>query len=309
MRTRFLSLALFALSMLPAACFTADGTSPERPQRIVAFADVHGDLDVTRRALRLAGAIDERDAWIGEDLIVVQTGDQLDRGDDEQEILELLARLGVEAEAAGGAVHVLLGNHELMNVAGDYRYVTPGGFADFEGAVEFDPADPDLVELEPLHRVRAAAFRPGGPFALLLAEHEVILVIEDSVFVHGGLHPEHVEYGVERINAETRAWLRGEGERPAILGGPQSPVWSRLYSYEPDEEAASTLAETLDMLGAERLVVGHTVQRSGIQNLCDGNVWCIDVGLASHYGGPLEVLLIEGDEVSILREAQVVVPR
>ena len=72
------------------------------PERLVAIGDVHGDLSATRRALVLAGAIDQTDRWIGGGLVIVQVGDQLDRGDDEQEILELLDRLRDEAEVAGG---------------------------------------------------------------------------------------------------------------------------------------------------------------------------------------------------------------
>ena len=53
------------------------------PPRLLAFGDVHGDLQATRQALRLAGAIDAHDRWVGGPLVVVQTGDQLDRGDDE----------------------------------------------------------------------------------------------------------------------------------------------------------------------------------------------------------------------------------
>lgn len=73
------------------------------PRRLVAIGDLHGDLEATRRVLRLAGAIDERDGWIGGDLVLVQTGDQLDRGDDEPEILDLFERLAREATAAGAA--------------------------------------------------------------------------------------------------------------------------------------------------------------------------------------------------------------
>ena len=71
-------------------------------QHIVAIGDLHGDLEATRAALRLAGAIDERDRWVGGTWVIVQTGDQLDRGDDELEILDLLDALAAQAQAAGG---------------------------------------------------------------------------------------------------------------------------------------------------------------------------------------------------------------
>src|SRR3954470_8409708 len=73
-------------------------------ERIVAIGDLHGDVNALRAALRLGGAIDEAGRWIGKKLVVVQTGDQLDRGDDEPQIIELFARLRAEAQAAGGAV-------------------------------------------------------------------------------------------------------------------------------------------------------------------------------------------------------------
>src|SRR5690606_21517740 len=98
------------------------------PARLVAIGDLHGDLEATRDVLRLAGAIDDRDHWVGGELVVVQTGDQVDRGDDDRAILDLFERLREEARSSGGAVHVLNGNHETMNAAGDFRYVTDGSF-------------------------------------------------------------------------------------------------------------------------------------------------------------------------------------
>lgn len=289
------ALALLALCALLAGC--AAGV----PDRIVAIGDVHGDLEATRRALRLAGAIDTQDRWVGGELVVVQTGDQLDRGDDEQAILDLFHRLKDEADAAGGAFHALLGNHEIMNAEGDLRYVTEGGFRDFEDAVEWDPADPWLAQFEPWERSRMAAFRPGGAYALLLAERDVILQLGGSVFVHGGVLPAHVAYGIGPLNRDARAWLRGEAEFPAILDGSDSPQWTRLFSRDPDAEACAVLREVLDALGAERMVMGHT-RHEGVQSGCDGAAWYIDVGLASYYGGPTEVLEIRGDSLRVLRE-------
>ena len=63
-------------------------------------------------------------------------------------------------------------------------------------------------------------------------------------------------------------------------------------------------AETLTQLGVKRMVVGHTVHTDGIVRNCDGRVWCIDVGMASFYGGHTEVLEIVGDQVKPLRATQ-----
>src|SRR5690606_14286929 len=272
------------------------------PERLMALGDVHGDLAATRRALRLAGAIDAGDRWVGGSLVVVQTGDQLDRGDDEQAILDLFERLRGEAEAAGGAFHVLLGNHELMNAAGDLRYVTPGGFADFEGIEGLALDDPALAQLPPAARARAAAFTPGGPYARVLAQRNTVVVVGPSVFVHGGVLPQHVPGGLadlERLNADVRAWLMGTTDGRAIeqaLMSPEGVVWTRTYASD-DAQACALLAEALQRLDAERMVVGHTVQEHGITSGCDGRVCRIDVGLAAHCGGQVRVLRIEGDRV------------
>ena len=271
-------------------------------ERIVAIGDLHGDMDVTRRAFRLAGAIDDEDHWIGGKLVIVQTGDQLDRGGEEQAILEFLARLTEEAAEAGGAVHVLNGNHELMNVSLDLRYITEDGFEDFQDAVVVDESDSLIASYEPHQRARIAAFRPGGPFAALMARRNTIVIIGENVFVHGGLLPEHVEYGIDRLNEEIRSWMRGERLRPQWSRGSNSPVWSRHYSVDAEEDDAALLDEVLRSLGAKRMIVGHSIQSSGISAYCDGRVWCIDVGMAEHYGGVPKVLEIRGDTVTVLRE-------
>ncbi len=277
---------------------------PAANARIVAIGDLHGDLGATRQALQLAGAIDESDHWIGGDLILVQTGDQLDRGDGEQAILELLDRLQDEAITAGGRFHILNGNHELMNARPDLRYVTKGGFADFQDAVIITEEDSLLLAHEPGQRARVAAFRPGGPFALLLAEQPVILVIEDNVFVHGGVLPMHLDYGIDRLNREVRDWLLGQGEPPEFIHTSESPTWTRNYSDEADSNDCLQLEEVLERMGAARMIVGHTVQEDGITPRCEGRVWCIDSGISEYYGRRIEVLEIEGDKIRVLRAEQ-----
>jgi len=271
--------------------------------RIVALGDVHGDLSATRQALRLAGAIDDRDRWIGGELVVVQTGDQLDRGDEEQDVLDLFTRLAEEAAEAGGAFHVLNGNHELMNVALDLRYVTAEGFADFQNAITVGEPDSVLLEFEEDQWARVTAFRPGGAYAMELARRNTIVIIGDNAFAHGGILPEHVERGVETVNAEIQSWIRGEGPNPEwVHKGCCSPTWTRIYSVDVEDESCETLAGVLEELSAKRLIVGHSVQEEGITSYCDGKVWCIDVGMAEAYGGPVQVLEIVGDSLRVIAQ-------
>ena len=267
-------------------------------KRVVAVGDVHGDITQLRKVLQLAGAIDKQDHWIGGKLVLVQVGDQLDRGDDEKSILLLLDAIADEAHAAGGALLALNGNHETMNVARQFGYVTPGGWADFAD-VPHVPNDALLAKYPMDQRGRVSAFRPAGPYAKLLAGHNTIQVVGDTVFVHGGVLPEHVAYGIGKINAEISAWMRGEAPKPASVSGDNCPVWSRHYSLDVDASDCKLAEQTVKALGVKRIVVAHTVQSKGINSVCGGLVWRVDVGLAKHYGGKPQVLVIEGGEVSI----------
>ena len=155
-------------------------------ERVVALGDVHGDLGAMREALLLGGIIDERDEWIGGETVVVQTGDLLDRGDDEREILDLVEKLEQQASDAGGALLVLHGNHELMNVALDFRYVTDAGFSSFESNSYFDPS------VACTHaQIRQLAF---------------LVLCRTNLLVLGDVLPGSRSSGARTIEA-TRAWV------------------------------------------------------------------------------------------------------
>ena len=130
-----------AAAVLAAAC-GRDAKREVAPERVVtAPPPLRNDAGPAARA-------EPAGAWTGGATWVVQTGDVLDRGDDEQAILDWFERLERDAAAAGGRFVWLLGNHELMNAAGDLRYVTPGGFKDF--------ADVPGLPLAPCRVKRAA---------------------------------------------------------------------------------------------------------------------------------------------------------
>jgi hypothetical protein len=270
-------------------------------QRLVAVGDVHGDLQATRAALRLGGVLDEGDRWVGGDTVVVQLGDFLDRGDQERAVMDLLERVQQEARAAGGAVHVLHGNHELMNVAGDLRYVTPHGlreFSEFGASLRGTPA---ALQIPEAMLGRFAAFRPGGRYARRLADHPVVLVVGQTVFAHAGVLPKHVRHGIERLNREVAAWLLGQAAAGAwVVKTEDSPVWLRHFGEDPDEADCRLLGKTLTALKVERMVVGHTTKPT-ITAACDEQVWIIDVGMAAYAGGKPEVLEITPDGVRAVR--------
>jgi hypothetical protein len=271
----------------------------DSPARVVAMGDFHGDEVAMETALQIAGVIDEDANWIGGETVVIQLGDQLDREDGERIILDTLIRLRKESFEAGGGLYFLLGNHELMNVEEDFRYVSEGGWYAFSD-IPYDDQDPTLLEYEGIQRGRVSAFRPEGVYALQLAPNNVVMVIGETLFVHGGILPEHVEYGLENINMEVRSWLNGEGEEPDVIGGDNSPVWSRHYSDNPDEDDCALLAETLEALEIERMVVAHTVHLTGIQPACEDQVWRVDVGMSSFYGGTPQVLEITDEAITVL---------
>lgn len=281
------SSSTVAAPAAPAGCtLSAIPARLPAPKRLVAIGDVHGDLAATRSALRAANAIDAQDRWIGGDLVVVQVGDVLDRGDDEQAILDLLFRLEGEAKAAGGALIMLLGNHELMNAAGDFRYVTRGAMTDFDEVA----------------KDRMAALGPGGIYAKKLAEHNVVAIVGDTVYSHAGVLGDWATQ-MDAVNGSSRCWLDGQSggpqEPPPSLTSEESPVWTRAVGLDPVDCAA--VATSLRAIGVKRMVVGHTVQPA-ITSACDGAVWRIDVGLSKYYGGPIEVLeLVPGAAPRVLR--------
>lgn len=268
----------------PATSCTLERATWRHPavERVVAIGDVHGDRDAFVRVLRLAGLVDADMRWTGGKAWLLQTGDLLDRGDDEQQILDDLERLEKEAAAAGGRTVWLNGNHELMNVAGDWRYVTPGGLADFETV----PGG------------RKAAFTPGGPYAKVLAGQNIVAIVGDTAFVHGGILP-GVAATLDDSNHDARCWLAGQGPLPAVLEDNRGPLWDRTFGVETAD--CDLLDRALAELKVARLVVGHTPQPNGVNALCDGKLWRIDVGLARHYGGPSQALELAASGARVLR--------
>lgn len=203
--------------------------------RLVAIGDIHGAGEQFRTLLQHAGLLDSEQHWSGGSDTLVQTGDFLDRGREVRAVMDLLINLEREAAAAGGRVEVLLGNHETMNLMANVRDATPDIFASFASAdsvqrqqaayenyaefVETRSAalgrslpdrqtHEDWLDAHPVGFVEyMEALGPNGHYGRWLRSKSVAAVIDDTIFLHGGLSLENTATSVSEIVTRARAEL------------------------------------------------------------------------------------------------------
>lgn len=289
--------------------------------RIVAVGDVHGDLAAFTEVLRSAKVIDAGGKWMGGKTNLVQIGDLPDRGPDTRQVIELLQNLEKQAKKAGGAVHILIGNHDAMNMYGDLRYTTAAEFAAFKSPKSAElrdayyqqlleqnkPADPAAFKAKfeketPLGWVEhRQAWEPKGPIGKWTASHPTVLKINDTLFVHAGLSPRFADGNIDEINKTIRTELL---DPPKLQGGvamaEDGPLWWRGIAQGPEEPMSAHVDALLKNYGVARVVIGHTPTKAAIKGRFGGRVIDIDVGLSQAYSGPKDCLIIEGGKVSTL---------
>ena len=193
-------------------------------ERVVAIGDVHGAYPEFVQVLKGTGLVDAKLHWTGGRTYLVSTGDLFSRGDRALEVIELLMRLQGEAAAAGGAVHSLLGNHEVMSLTGDLRYVSPGEFATYATP---DGARRDAaIGARPGYLERMQALAPEGRIGRWLLQRPVMIVINDDLFVHGGLSDKLAGKTLEEVNASAISDVRSFAAswHALVTGGALQPT-------------------------------------------------------------------------------------
>lgn len=237
----------------------------EGADRIILVGDVHGDADRLKGILRRAALLNDDDRWVGGDAILVQTGDFMDRGAQVRQTMDLLMRIQSEAQASGGQAIVLLGNHEMMNLMGDFRYVHSDvyrSFADGQSAVrrrksferyvktlqrqarengQEPPGAADLesswMEARPLGFTEyVEAIGPDGHYGKWLRKLPAVARLDGILAVHGGIHPSISRLGLDGINR------RIDRERRLLDSARRHLIARRLidpaFSLEETVEAA-----------------------------------------------------------------------
>ena len=308
---------------------------------IVAIGDVHGDLAVTIKCLKLAGVIlmdtphyfeslEDADQieWIGGNTHVVQVGDQIDRcrpnswyrdicndndtykdeGSD-LKIMELLDKLNEKAQHHGGALISILGNHEIMNCVGDFRYVSPKEFEEFGEFYRIKKTNQPNRIFPYGYKERKKAFSPGGMIARKFAgSRNSIVQVGGWIFVHGGITSKLAnEYTLDEMNQGISNWLLGRRDKntrdvfEALYEDDDDGIfWTRefgdLGNWE-EERSEKLFNRTLDGINkkndrqiedvCEGLVMGHTPQYmnyKGINSSCNDKMWRVDVGASKAFG-------------------------
>jgi hypothetical protein len=306
--------------------------------RIVAVADIHGDYDNFVRILRGVGLVNDKLDWIGGATHLVQTGDVMDRGPNARKAFDLLKKLEKEAHRHGGMVHVLLGNHEEANLVGiafSYPgYISPEQFASFlpekyrksrEKSIRKKYNQEENLEI-PLQQALNEYWREvmqtdlearrtylenfHDKYGKWLLRKNAVIKINDIIFVHGGISLEYSTWELEEINDKLRKELtaiwHGMGLVPEIVYDDAGPLWFRDLIRWNEDTYMTQVNTILDNLGAEHIVVGHTVRTDALNRESElvlsrfnGKVWGIDTGISDFYGGILSALRIQNGEFRI----------
>jgi Calcineurin-like phosphoesterase len=204
--------------------------------RLLAIGDIHGSYDGLTAILKKSALVDDQLKWIGGRATVVQTGDYTDRGADVKKVMDLLMRLEREARSAGGQFIVLAGNHEVMNLVGDLRDVTPEICAPFVTPDSASRLEESWKQYERVARSAARtpqpavyaktreawlavhppgcleyrdAIGPNGHYGRWLRGKDIAAVVNNTLFMHAGLNPSRpAPSSIAEVNDRVRSEVR-----------------------------------------------------------------------------------------------------
>lgn len=243
--------------------------------KIFAVSDIHGEYSSFVDLLRGAKIIDLQNHWIWGDGHLVIDGDVFDRGEYVTECLWLIYNLEQEAERQGGKVHYLLGNHDMMMLIDDNRYVN-------------DKYKKGIVKKSRIRHQDLCG--PDMEFGRWIRSRNTVMRINDILFVHGGIYPGIVDSGwsMSQINDMSREFFDLRSSRRVFhpqakfMFGSFGPFWYRGFHYEMENRYPMATDDEIDNIlgyfGAKSVVVGHT-HVDEITSLRNGKIYAIDIPL------------------------------
>jgi hypothetical protein len=242
------------------------------------ISDIHGEYNTYIRLLKGVGVIDNNLNWkFGKGHLVV-LGDVFDRGDKVTEVLWHLFGLQKQAEEAGGMVHLLLGNHELLVLGKDLRYINE-----------------KYRKVEIISNTKYYdLYSDNSVIGKWLRSMPVMISINDILFVHGGISMElvHRDLSIVQINKLFSNEIVGkeivknaENEEELFLEEDHGPLWYRGYFNDADF-CESRLDSILDFYNKKHIVVGHTSSKE-IRSLFHDKILGVDAGIMNQEPGEM----------------------
>lgn len=218
--------------------------------KIFVVSDIEGNLAPFFEILVAANVISKKMEWTFGDGHLVILGDCFDRGQEVTECLWMIYALEVKSKVFGGKVHFILGNHEIMNMNGDWRYIHPK-YATHTFADRFPPT---------------ALYAANQELWNWLQTKNIIEKIGSILFVHGGITREvlNLRLSVQEINEIIRPfYLNGEDKAAfdpiarVLFNAESSPFWYRgYYTGQADQQL---IDDTLIQYQVHTIVTGHTM--------------------------------------------------
>jgi len=253
--------------------------------KILVVSDIEGSFGAFRKMLQGNGVIDSNFNWTFGTGHLVLTGDFVDRGDLVTEVLWLIYRLEDKAKAAGGYVHFILGNHEIMNMSGDLRYLNK------KYATNALLLNEHFVNLYGENAELGRWFRTKN----------VMEKVGDFLFIHAGVSDlvNRMEVTPSSINQLVRPYYADSTYRypdPKLdtLYSDFGPFWYRGYYTGTRKAGMPQIDSTLTKFGVKHIATGHTVIADTVSMLYGGKVFNTDV---HHAKGISEGLLVDGNQV------------
>jgi len=269
--------------------------------RVVAVGDIHGDFDALVEVLQETGLIDNEQRWIGGDAILVQTGDFLDRGSKVREVMDLLMALEKQAVRDSGRIIVLLGNHEMMNLMGDLRDVTKEAYLSFvdensekrrqdayQDYLELYKRRSQLIGQEPSITSKFEkqwmkrhppgfleyrdALQPHGKYGGWLRKRPAIVQIGDTIFLHGGIHPELASFKLRALNERIKREIEAFDSYTRYMVA-EKLILSFATLDETVAAAEAELKRTTDEVGDKSMLESFLQYGSWLSVHPNGPLW------------------------------------
>ena len=249
------------------------------PSKFLAISDFDGHIEGLTMLLQGEGVMDENFNWTYGDGHLIISGDLFDRGFHITECMWLLYKLESEAAAAGGKLHLIIGNHEMFNLTDDWRYV-------------------EVKYFNNAHLMRkrmSELYDSNTELGRWLRSKNIIEEIGGHAFMHGGISPEvaALNLSYDQINEYGRIEMNGAPCNSVcnLINSSNGIYWYRGMVRE--ELTQQQVDDILDNFGVGRVILGHTKDNT-IRSLYDGRVIAIDMYHVDNFeDGFMEALQFE----------------